>query len=144
MHKHKKCKTHGILDEKDIAIYSSKNISKKTGKPLLVKLCRLCNIIKTMNFKAKNPNAVYIYNKKTELKNREKRIQKALQWNKSPNGIDYQKQYSKKTKETLHDSYIKRLLLSQLKIKKSKIPQELIQTKRALIQLKQLIKDRTK
>lgn len=136
------CKTHGVLDKKDIASHLSKRISKKTGERLITRTCKICNSIKANKFNKQNPDRVFVYNQKSIAKNKKKRLQRALSFNKSPEGKQYQKKYTERIKKELHDTYIKRLLHTQLNIKKKDIPKPLIDLKRHLIKLKQMIDDK--
>lgn len=154
----KTCKIHGELTQEDVSINKRNYTSKTTGiKRLFIQLlCNKCRDIYYKKYSSTNRDKLYarqrewvknnpdnckITRKRSYIKNRQKRIDLSIRLNKTPTAKARKKEYVKKERSELKGSYIKKILIGKRNISSSSITKELIDTKRALLSIKRIIKD---
>lgn len=97
----------------------------------------------SIEWKKRNPQKVQELNKKRYEQNRCELISYAIKRRKDdPNRLEIAKRHSKRARDNLYDSYVRRSLAQYMKIKGSEIPKQLVEAHRELIKLKRMINEK--
>jgi hypothetical protein len=102
--------------------------------------------LRSREYRKNNREKVSAANKQYYKDNKQKEIARVLRWRKD--NVEHVSAYNigemKRRVATLHDGYVRHLLISNTSIPPDKIPQELIKLKRVELQIKRTLKELSK